>query len=139
ERDPSEHNARLQLRLVEDLLDLNQIMYGKVQLDRAIHDLFAVLRSSLETVQPAAQEKGIEVELVEERELLIVEGDLGRLQQIFSNVLGNAVKFTPSGGRIQVTAARDSDRAVVKIQDTGKGIAPEFLPHVFDMFRQQEG
>ena len=134
-----ERNARLQLRLVEDLLDLNRVSRGQITLDVGAHDLSAaILLPSLESTRFNAEAKHVVVEFEGATEPLLVEGDAVRLQQIFTNVLSNAVKFTPKGGSIRVTLTGEAESAVVKIRDTGKGIAPEFLPHVFEIFRQQE-
>jgi CheY-like chemotaxis protein/anti-sigma regulatory factor (Ser/Thr protein kinase) len=97
-----------------------------------------VLRSALDTAQGTAAEKKIDVEFVDATEPLIVEGDSGRLQQVFANVLSNALKFTPPSGRVRVIATRNGNSPVVRISDSGEGIAAQFLPHIFDMFRQQE-
>ena len=136
--DSIERSARMQLRLVDDLLDLNRVIRDKVSLDVGVHDLRDLVRSALDTTADTAAAKEIDVELAGFSEPLTVAGDAGRLQQIFRNVLSNAVKFTPRSGRVGVTVERDAGAAVVRIVDSGPGIAPEFLPHVFDMFRQQE-
>ncbi|MEX2282077.1 MAG: HAMP domain-containing sensor histidine kinase [Gemmatimonadota bacterium] len=133
-----ERNTRLQIQLVDDLLDLNRVIRDKIALDLALHDLQEVLRLTLDSYSDQAARKTISVEFIRPGEVLAVEGDARRLQQVFGNVLTNAVKFTPSGGHIQVRVERDADHAVVHIVDTGEGIAPTFLPHVFDMFQQQE-
>jgi signal transduction histidine kinase len=133
-----ERNALLQIKLVDDLLDLNRVIRDKMPLDVARHELSDLLRSALDTMAETAASKKIAVEFSGASEPLLVEGDGGRLQQVFVNVLSNAVKFTPAGGRVRVTAERDADTVVVRITDSGEGIAPAFLPHVFDMFRQQE-
>jgi signal transduction histidine kinase/ActR/RegA family two-component response regulator len=133
-----ERNALLQIKLVDDLLDSNRVIRDSVPLDTSTQDLSSLLRSVLDTVEDAAAAKTIDVEFVETADPLIVEGDPGRLQQVFANLLSNALKFTPSSGRVRVTATRNGDSAVVRISDSGEGIAPEFLPHIFDMFRQQE-
>lgn len=130
-------NALLQVRLIEDLLDLNRITLGKVSLDFRVHDLREDLDSAVETMVGEAQTKGTRLD-VEMGEPLPVEGDAGRLQQIFRNLLSNALKFTPTGGRILVTVVRSATEVVVEVRDSGEGIASEFLPFVFDMFRQQE-
>ena len=136
--DSIERNALLQIKLVDDLLDLNRVIRDKVPLDIAVHDLLDLLRSAIDTMAETAANKQITIELIETGGLLTVEGDAGRLQQIFANVLSNALKFTPTNGRVSVIAERETQTAVVRIADTGEGIAPTFLPHVFDMFRQQE-
>lgn len=133
-----ERNAALQLRLLEDLLDLNRVQQGKIRLDIGGHDLSNILQVLVESVQVDAKSKRLTLELTRTGEPVLVEGDSARLHQIFANILSNAVKFTPAGGTIQVALAGESNTAVVKVRDTGEGIAPEFLPHVFEMFRQQE-
>jgi signal transduction histidine kinase/ActR/RegA family two-component response regulator len=136
--DSIERNVLLQMRLVDDLLDMNRVIRDNVSLELAVHDLGDLARSALDTIAEAAALKRIDLTLTGISGPLPVEGDAGRLQQVFLNVLSNAVKFTPAGGRVQVTASREADAVVVKITDTGEGIAPVFLPHAFDMFRQQE-
>jgi signal transduction histidine kinase/ActR/RegA family two-component response regulator len=131
-------NVLLQIKLVDDLLDLNRVIKDKVSLAVTIQDLPALLRGALDTIADLTTKQGIDIEFIEPAEPLKVEVDAGRLQQVFVNVLSNAVKFTPAGGRVTVTAERDGDTAVVRVTDTGEGIAPAFLPHVFEMFRQQE-
>ncbi|HVF58633.1 MAG TPA: hybrid sensor histidine kinase/response regulator [Thermoanaerobaculia bacterium] len=131
-------NALLQVRLVEDLLDLNRITLGKVTLDVQRHDLREVVGTAIETIAGEAEKKGVLL-AIEAAAPLPVEGDGGRLQQILRNLLSNALKFTPKGGSIRVTAERAADGAVVRVRDTGQGIPREFLPQVFEIFRQQEG
>ena len=134
-----DRNARLQLRLVEDLLDLNRVSRGQLTLDVGTHDLAAaILLPSLESICLDAEAKQIVVECEGPTEPVWIQGDAVRLQQVFTNVLSNAVKFTPQVGSIHVMLMLEGETAVVRICDTGEGIAPEFLPHVFKIFRQQE-
>jgi two-component system CheB/CheR fusion protein len=131
-------NALLQIKLVDDLLDLNRVARDKILLDVAVHDLSDLMRSTIDTASESAAAKHIEVDLLESTTGLHVEGDAARLQQVFGNVLSNAIKFTPAEGYVHVTIDREDDSAVVRFSDTGEGIPSAFLPHVFDMFRQQE-
>jgi len=133
-----ERNALLQVRLVEDLLELTRVARGKVSLDVKVLDLGRAIRAAVDSIADASQNKHVAVTIVDTDEPLLVEADTDRIQQIFRNVLANAVKFTPAGGSINVVSTREGTQAVVKIRDSGEGIAPEFLPFVFDIFRQQE-
>jgi hypothetical protein len=133
-----ERNVRLQSRMVDDLLDLNRIAQGKMGLDLEILELAALVGAALETSASDVEKKKIRVDFADAGEPLFVEADAGRLQQVFGNIFSNAVKFTPAGGSIRVTLGREADSARVVVADTGAGIVPEFLPFVFDLFRQQE-
>ena len=133
-----ERNALLQSRMVDDLLDVNRISRGTVTLDLGIHELSGLIRAAVEASAQDIEKKSLRMELDCPGEPLFVEGDTGRLQQVFRNILSNAVKFTPAGGSVRLTLTREADSARVVVADTGVGIAPEFLPFVFDMFRQQE-
>ncbi len=134
-----ERNSRAQKRLIEDLLDVSRIVTGKVTLELAMVDPRRVIEISMETMLPAAQAKGITLvpQLVPDVGLL--RGDSARLQQIVCNLLSNAIKFTPIGGRVEILLARSQDQAEITVRDTGQGIKPEFLPYVFDRFRQEDG
>jgi signal transduction histidine kinase/ActR/RegA family two-component response regulator len=133
-----ERNALLQSRMVDDLLDMARVAHGSMKLDLEILDMPAMIRTALEASARHLEKKSIRLDVAQSGEALLVEGDAGRLQQVFRNILSNAVKFTPSGGAIRVTLKREDDTAVLVVSDSGVGIAPEFLPFVFDMFRQQE-
>ncbi len=133
-----ERNAFLQSRMVDDLLDMSGIAQGAVSLDLEVLELPPLVHAAVETIAQAVDKKAIRLDIAGAGEPLCVEGDAGRLQQVFRNILSNAAKFTPAGGGIRVSLSRDADHAVVAVADTGKGIAAEFLPFVFDIFRQQE-
>src|SRR5204863_1582969 len=133
-----ERNALLQSKLVEDLLELTRVTRGKVTLDLRISDLSDAIRSAVDPYLDAAKQKEVGLQIIEANEPLLVTADSNRLQQIFRNVIANAIKFTRAGGRITVILTRSGDAGVVHIRDTGEGISPDFLPFVFDIFRQQE-
>jgi signal transduction histidine kinase len=133
-----ERNAFIESRLVDDLLDVNRMVRGSLRLDFEILDLRPLVRAAAETFAAEIEAKTIRLELPEAGEALFVEGDAGRLAQVFRNVFSNAVKFTPAEGRIRVVLGSEASRAQVVVTDSGVGIAPHFLPSVFDIFRQQE-
>ena len=132
-------SAKHQAQLVNELLDVARIMSGKLRLDLAAMDLKDVVRGAVEVVQPAADVKGIDVAAEDDLPAAIVYGDATRLQQVVSNLLSNAVKFTPPGGSVHVCLRRDADTAELAVADTGQGISDDFLPSVFEPFRQAEG
>ena len=133
-----ERNARAQTQIIEDLLDMSKIVSGKVRLDvQALH-LDQVVTAAVETMRPAAMAKHIRLQTVIDPQARMISGDPNRLQQVFWNLLTNALKFTPKGGQVQVLLARVHSHLEVSIADTGEGIDPEFLPLVFDRFRQQD-
>lgn len=134
--DTIERNARLQAQLIEDLLDMSRIVAGKVRLELQMLDPAAVVEAAVESARPGATAKGIELETFIQRDMGQVRGDPARLQQVLWNLLSNSVKFTREGGRVAVKLRREGDEAVVIVEDNGGGIAPDFLPNVFDRFRQ---
>jgi len=132
-----ERNAKLQLDLIEDLLDVSRILQGKLNLNVVPVDLKEIVLAALETVRLAAEAKGIEIvtTFVPVGQVL---GDASRLQQVFWNLVSNAIKFTPASGRVEVRITRFGDYAQVQVSDNGKGINPEFIPYLFDYFRQED-
>ena len=133
-----ERNALLESRLVDDLLDASRIAHRTISLDLQVHDLSALLRAAVEMSAHAMARQSIRLEFTDSPEPLLVRGDSGRLQQVFGNVISNAVKFTPADGSIRIAVSRVGDTAQVVVADSGVGIMPEFLPFVFEIFRQQE-
>ena len=131
-------NARAQAHLIEDLLDMSRIVSGKIRLDLRTLGLAEIVDSAVGTITPAAQTKGVELEHAVADGAPSVRGDSERLQQILLNLLNNAVKFTPEGGRVRVSVTASDGWAEVVISDTGQGIVPQFMPYVFDPFRQAD-
>ena len=134
-----ERNAASQLRLVEDLLDMARIISGKLRLDIQSIDLRAIVQAALDVIEPGAAAKQVGVQVRFEDAAIPVNADADRLQQAIWNVLSNALKFTDAGGTIKVTLTSDVSTATVVVNDTGQGIASDFLPYVFDRFRQADG
>jgi signal transduction histidine kinase len=133
-----ERNARAQAQLIEDLLDVSRILFGKLHIDIATTNLTSAVEAALETVRPALEKKQLAL-VVELAPSAFVRGDAQRLTQIAWNLLSNAVKFTPPKGQVEVTLASRGGLVELAVVDSGQGISPEFLPHVFERFRQQEG
>ncbi|GAC1534563.1 MAG: hypothetical protein NVS2B4_14940 [Ramlibacter sp.] len=133
-----ERNARLQAQLIDDLLDMSRIVAGKVRLEPGWVDLAQVAEAAVEATRPAAFAKRIALELRCDPDLERVWGDPSRLQQVMWNLLTNAIKFTPEGGRVTIQLDMRPSQVVARVSDTGNGIAPDFLPHVFDRFRQAD-
>ena len=134
-----ERNARAQKRLIEDLLDVSRIVTGKVALELVTVDPRRVVEAALETMHPAAQTKGLKIVPLLDIGAGTVRGDFARLQQIVCNLLSNAIKFTDAGGHIEVCLARRNGEVEISVADSGQGISPDFLPLVFDRFRQEDG
>jgi hypothetical protein len=132
-------NAFAQNQLIEDLLDVSRIISGKMRLSVEMVELAQVVANAVDVVQTAADAKGVRIHSVLDPDAGIIAGDPTRLQQIAWNLLTNAVKFTPKDGRVHVTLRREGSVVELAVADTGAGIAAEFLPYVFDRFRQQDG
>src|SRR6059036_1524465 len=133
-----ERNTKLLAQLIDDLLDVSRIVAGKLRLEAGPVDLVAVIESAIEAVQGLADAKSIGLKAVLDPSAGSLVGDPGRLQQVVWNLLANAIKFTPSRGRIDLRLERAGTHARFTVRDTGRGISPELLPHIFDRFRQDE-
>ena len=131
-----ERNARLQSQLIEDLLDISRIVRGELRLEFCPISLTSVIETTLETVRLTAEQKEIQLETSLAPDPIWVSGDSNRIQQVISNLLTNAIKFTPEGGRVEIHLTCSTDHAQVRVIDTGKGISPDFLPYMFERFRQ---
>jgi signal transduction histidine kinase/CheY-like chemotaxis protein len=133
------HNAKVQAQLIEDLLDVSRMISGKLRLNVKTIQLISVIQAAVDSVHPAFEAKGVQLEMVWDAASVRIVGDENRLQQVFWNLLSNAMKFTPKGGRVQIKVERIESQARIIVSDTGEGITPEFLPHVFEPFRQADG
>ena len=131
-------NATTQNRIIDELLDVSRISSGKLQLDLRPLDIAAVVNAAIETVTPAAEVKGLALQGIRTRAKILVMGDQERLQQVFSCLLSNAIKFTPRDGRVRVSVASKGETVCVVVKDSGVGIAPAFLPRIFDRFTQDD-
>jgi CheY-like chemotaxis protein len=131
-----ERNARAQTQMIGDLLDVSRIISGKLRLDVCDVDLVGTIEAALSAIAPAADAKGIRITRMLDSSAGPVKGDVARLQQVIWNLVSNAVKFTPKGGKIEITLQRVNSHVELSVTDTGKGIAPQFLPVIFDRFRQ---
>ena len=137
--DAIERNAWLQARLIDDLLDTSRIATGKLQFEPRPADLNQAVKAALDTVRALAASRNIEISLQQSPTTLVVMGEPVRLQQVAWNLLSNAIKFTDPGGKVTVITETDGIEAQLSVTDTGVGISPDFLPHVFDRFRQADG
>jgi PAS domain S-box-containing protein len=136
--DTIERNARAQAQLIDDLLDVSRIVTGKLRMDVRPSDPNSFIDAAVEAVRPAAEAKGVRLQKVIDTGLISIPGDPVRLQQVIWNLLSNAIKFTPRGGRVQIRSERVNSHLEIVVSDTGQGISPDFLPHVFDRFRQAD-
>ncbi len=132
-------NAKAQVQLVEDILEVSRIVSGKLRLSTGPTDVRGVVEASVDTVRSAAQAKGVQLEAVFLHDPGSIIADEDRIQQVLWNLLSNAVKFTPRGGSVCLEVARDENEVVMAVHDTGEGVAADFLPFVFDRFRQADG
>jgi two-component sensor histidine kinase len=133
-----ERSARAQNKLIEDLLEMSSMISGKVRLDLQQLDIVSLVDAAVESVRPTAETKGIILQETIDRGAGWISGDANRLQQVFWNLLSNAIKFTPAGGRINVVMQQSGSFIEIRINDSGLGISADFLPYVFDRFRQAE-
>jgi len=134
-----ERNARSQSQLIDDLLDVSRIITGKLQIEARPIDLCSVIEAASDAVRPAIEAKQVQFETLLEAQDCFVAGDANRLQQIFWNLFSNAIKFTPEGGCVRVEVKQHGSQVRVAVSDSGIGITPEFLPYIFDRFRQADG
>jgi PAS domain S-box-containing protein len=134
-----ERNAKTQARIISDILDVSRINSGKLRLEREWADPAELITSSIESLGASISERRLQVDADVEGAHQQASIDTGRYQQIFWNLMTNAIKFSPEGGRIRVALQRQGERLVLEVQDYGQGIAPEFIPHLFDRFTQSDG
>jgi PAS domain S-box-containing protein len=134
-----ERNAWAQKQIIEDILDVSRVITGKLQLNLSPVDLVAVVDGALDAVRPAMEAKEITIETFIDSSLRMISGDPDRLQQVIWNVLSNAAKFTPSGGKVEISVSQNTAQVQIQVKDNGPGIDPAFLPHVFERFRQADG
>ena len=133
-----ERNARAQAQLIEDMLDMSRLIAGKVRLDAKSIAPGEFVLAAVETARPAAMGKRIQLTTVLDPDAGLVAGDIARMQQVMSNLISNAIKFTEPGGKITIALRREEEGVAIDVADTGIGIAPDFLPYVFDRFRQAD-
>jgi signal transduction histidine kinase len=131
-------NAQIQAKLIDDLLDMNRLLSGNAHLEVTAVDMSALLHTTLQGLQPAADAKGVVIAAILDPGVGGMLGDSRRLQQVLWNLIHNAIKFTPAQGRVEVGVSRVDGQIQIAVVDNGQGIAPSFLPHVFERFRQQD-
>lgn len=136
--DVIERNAKIQSELISDILFISRVITGKLELNFEPIDVVSAVRAAIDTASPSAREKNVSLNFFFEAETVEIEGDAERLQQVFGNLLSNAVKFTPEQGKIDVSVRRNESEVAVEIRDSGRGIDPGFLPHIFERFRQAD-
>ena len=133
-----QRNAQIQVQLIEDILDTTRVISGKLHLEIASLDLSHVARAAFDATKPSADQRQLDMQLTAQAGSFWMRGDSDRLQQAIGNLLANAVKFTPTGGSIRLELTKTGAALTLSVADSGKGIAPKFLPHVFDRFRQED-
>jgi signal transduction histidine kinase len=133
-----QRNAQMQAKLIEDLLEMNKLMSGTTRLDVAVLDVKVTVDSALQALQPTADAKGVRLSASIDPAVSQVTADARRLQQVLWNLVHNAIKFTPDQGRVDVTVTRTERAVQIRVTDTGQGIPGDFLPYVFDRFRQAD-
>jgi len=134
-----DRNAKAQAQLIEDILDVSRMITGKLRLSNEMVDISSVINASIDSVQLAVDSKDLKLEITLDPSARHTLGDANRLQQVVWNLLANAIKFTPSGGSIEVSVKRAGDDVQIQVCDTGQGIGADFLPFIFDRFRQADG
>jgi signal transduction histidine kinase len=134
-----ERNARAQMRIIEDLLDVGRIVSGKLRLEISATNVADAIEGAVLAVRPAAEAKQVTLDVDVAEGIGTIAADVERLQQIVWNLLSNAIKFTPQGGHVELVADRVGSDVIIRVRDDGQGIAPDFLPHLFETFRQADG
>ena len=137
--DTIDRNARSQAQLIEDILDVSRMITGKLRLNKEVVDIASVINAAIDSVQLAIDSKDLHLNVTLDPTARHTLGDSSRLQQVVWNLLSNAIKFTPTGGSIEVRVQRANDNLQICVKDSGQGISPEFLPHIFEHFRQADG